>query len=84
MLIVLGNCQISCICLAVWQKTRPKPRHSISKPLESNYFGVPLVNVVSFERPIPVFIDKCIRYIEATGTCAAAVSPSHSPHKSCA
>ncbi|XP_016142236.1 rho GTPase-activating protein 35 [Sinocyclocheilus grahami] len=49
------------------KKTRPKPRHSISKPLESNYFGVPLVNVVSLERPIPVFIDKCIRYIEATG-----------------
>ncbi|XP_006627687.1 rho GTPase-activating protein 35 [Lepisosteus oculatus] len=49
------------------KKTRPKPRHSISKPLESNYFGVPLVTVVSPERPIPIFIDKCIRYIEATG-----------------
>lgn len=52
------------------QKTRPKPRQSISKPLESNYFGVPLVNVVTPERPIPLFIEKCIRYIEATGeTC---------------
>ncbi|XP_028839327.1 rho GTPase-activating protein 35 [Denticeps clupeoides] len=49
------------------KKPRPKPRQSISKPLESNYFGVPLVNVVSPDRPIPLFIDKCIRYIEATG-----------------
>ncbi|XP_072547794.1 rho GTPase-activating protein 35 [Salminus brasiliensis] len=49
------------------KKTRPKPRQSISKPLESNYFGVPLANVVTPERPIPLFIEKCIRYIEATG-----------------
>ncbi|XP_062409234.1 rho GTPase-activating protein 35 [Sardina pilchardus] len=49
------------------KQKRPKPRHSISKPLESNYFGVPLVQVVSPDRPIPLFIDKCIRYIEATG-----------------
>ncbi|XP_041092222.1 rho GTPase-activating protein 35-like [Polyodon spathula] len=50
------------------KKTRPKPRHSLTKPpMESNYFGVPLVNVVSAERPIPLFIEKCIRYIEATG-----------------
>ncbi|KAI5089563.1 rho GTPase-activating protein 35, partial [Silurus meridionalis] len=49
------------------KKTRLKPRHSISKPLESTYFGVPLVNVVSPDRPIPLFIDKCIRFIEATG-----------------
>ncbi|KAJ8369008.1 hypothetical protein SKAU_G00090360 [Synaphobranchus kaupii] len=49
------------------KKARPKPRHSISKPLESNYFGIPLGSVVSPERPIPLFIDKCIRYIEATG-----------------
>lgn len=49
------------------KKTRPKPRQSISKQLESNYFGVPLVNVVTAERPIPLFIEKCIRYIEATG-----------------
>ncbi|KAL2096372.1 hypothetical protein ACEWY4_008520 [Coilia grayii] len=46
---------------------RPKPRTSISKPLESNYFGMPLVQVVTPEKPIPLFIDKCIRYIEATG-----------------
>ncbi|XP_076849414.1 rho GTPase-activating protein 35-like [Brachyhypopomus gauderio] len=49
------------------KKTRLKPRHSISKPLEGSYFGVPLVSVVSPDRPIPLFIDKCIRYIEATG-----------------
>ncbi|KAK1785877.1 hypothetical protein P4O66_003244 [Electrophorus voltai] len=48
------------------KKTRPKPRQSVSKPLESNYFGVPLANVVTPERPIPLFIEKCIRYIEAT------------------
>ncbi|XP_066514754.1 rho GTPase-activating protein 35 [Hoplias malabaricus] len=49
------------------KKTRLKPRQSISKPLESNYFGVPLANVVTPERPIPLFIEKCIRYIEGTG-----------------
>ena len=49
------------------QKPRQKPRHSISKPIESNYFGVPLNNVVTPERPIPVFIEKCIRFIETTG-----------------
>ncbi|KAK3527483.1 hypothetical protein QTP86_023022, partial [Hemibagrus guttatus] len=49
------------------KKTRLKPRHSVSKPPESTYFGVPLVNVVSLDRPIPLFIDKCIRFIEATG-----------------
>lgn len=50
------------------QKTRPKARQSsLSKPYESNYFGVPLASVVTPERPIPFFIEKCIRYIEATG-----------------
>ncbi|KAL1260463.1 hypothetical protein QQF64_008290 [Cirrhinus molitorella] len=50
------------------KKTRPKARQSsLSKPLESNYFGVPLANVVTPDRPIPLFIEKCIRYIEATG-----------------
>ncbi|KAF7700191.1 hypothetical protein HF521_003149 [Silurus meridionalis] len=49
------------------KKTRPKPRQSFSKPPESNYFGVPLANVVTPDRPIPLFIEKCIRYIEATG-----------------
>ncbi|TDH14859.1 hypothetical protein EPR50_G00025660 [Perca flavescens] len=49
------------------KKPRPKPRHSISKPIESNYFGIPLATVVTPERPIPVFIEKCIRFIETTG-----------------
>lgn len=49
------------------QKSRPKPRPSIQKPPESIYFGVPLVNVVSPDRPIPLFIDKCVRFIETTG-----------------
>ncbi|XP_051966425.1 rho GTPase-activating protein 35-like [Xyrauchen texanus] len=50
------------------KKSRPKARQSsLSKPIESNYFGVPLANVVTHERPIPLFIEKCIRYIETTG-----------------
>uniref|UniRef100_A0A3Q3X0G6 Rho GTPase-activating protein 35 n=1 Tax=Mola mola TaxID=94237 RepID=A0A3Q3X0G6_MOLML len=49
------------------KKTRPKPRPSIPKPPESNYFGVPLMNVVSLDRPIPLFIEKCVRFIETTG-----------------
>uniref|UniRef100_A0A8C2ZRZ5 Rho-GAP domain-containing protein n=1 Tax=Cyclopterus lumpus TaxID=8103 RepID=A0A8C2ZRZ5_CYCLU len=49
------------------KKPRAKPRHSISKPHESNYFGLQLATVVTPERPIPVFIEKCIRFIETTG-----------------
>uniref|UniRef100_A0A3Q3J238 Rho GTPase-activating protein 35 n=1 Tax=Monopterus albus TaxID=43700 RepID=A0A3Q3J238_MONAL len=49
------------------KKPRSKPRHSFSKPIESNYFGMPLITVVTPERPIPVFIEKCIRFIETTG-----------------
>ncbi|XP_043976614.1 rho GTPase-activating protein 35 [Gambusia affinis] len=49
------------------KQTRSKPRHSNSKPVESNYFGMPLAAVVTLERPIPVFIEKCIRFIETTG-----------------
>lgn len=55
------------LCLSDHQKTRPKPRPAIPKPMESNYFGVPLVNVVSPDRPIPLFIEKCVRFIETTG-----------------
>ncbi|XP_026048204.1 rho GTPase-activating protein 35 [Astatotilapia calliptera] len=46
------------------KKPRSKPRHSISKP---GYFGMPLSTVVTPERPIPVFIEKCIHFIETTG-----------------
>ena len=50
------------------QKPKPKPRPSITKATwESNYFGVPLTTVVTPEKPIPVFIERCIEYIEATG-----------------
>ncbi|KAM4589800.1 rho GTPase-activating protein 35 [Fundulus diaphanus] len=49
------------------KQPRAKPRHSNSKPIESNYFGMPLAAVVTLERPIPVFIEKCIRFIETTG-----------------
>ncbi|XP_075594719.1 rho GTPase-activating protein 35 [Balearica regulorum gibbericeps] len=50
------------------KKPKPKPRPSITKTTwESNYFGVPLTNVVTPEKPIPIFIERCIEYIEATG-----------------
>ncbi|XP_056449553.1 rho GTPase-activating protein 35 [Gadus chalcogrammus] len=49
------------------KKSRAKPRPAIPKPLESSYFGVPLISVVSPDRPIPLFIEKCVRYIETTG-----------------
>ncbi|XP_054885069.1 rho GTPase-activating protein 35 [Poeciliopsis prolifica] len=49
------------------KQARSKPRHSNSKPVESNYFGMPLAAVVTLERPVPVFIEKCIRFIETTG-----------------
>uniref|UniRef100_A0A671ND84 Rho GTPase-activating protein 5-like n=1 Tax=Sinocyclocheilus anshuiensis TaxID=1608454 RepID=A0A671ND84_9TELE len=37
---------------------------------ESNYFGVPLQNLVTPDRPIPLFIEKCVDYIERTGLTA--------------
>uniref|UniRef100_A0A8D0CAI1 Rho GTPase-activating protein 35 n=1 Tax=Salvator merianae TaxID=96440 RepID=A0A8D0CAI1_SALMN len=50
------------------KKPKPKPRPSITKTTwESNYFGVPLSTVVTPEKPIPIFIERCIEYIEATG-----------------
>ncbi|KAM3910498.1 rho GTPase-activating protein 35 [Leptodactylus fuscus] len=54
------------------RRTTKKRVHKIRPPLtkqtwESNYFGVPLVNVVTSDRPIPVFIEKCVEYIETTG-----------------
>ncbi|XP_069500678.1 rho GTPase-activating protein 35 isoform X2 [Ambystoma mexicanum] len=50
------------------KRNKPKPRPSITKTMwESNYFGVPLSSVVSPDRPIPLFIEKCIDYIETTG-----------------
>ncbi|XP_053328673.1 rho GTPase-activating protein 35 isoform X2 [Spea bombifrons] len=50
------------------KKTKPKLRPSIAKTMwESNYFGIPLSSLVTPERPIPIFIEKCVEYIEATG-----------------
>ncbi|KAJ1107099.1 hypothetical protein NDU88_004495 [Pleurodeles waltl] len=50
------------------KRNKPKPRPSITKTMwESNYFGVPLSSVVCPDRPIPVFIERCIEYIEKTG-----------------
>ncbi|KAG8448430.1 hypothetical protein GDO86_015502 [Hymenochirus boettgeri] len=50
------------------KKVKPKPRPSLAKATwESNYFGIPLSHVVTSERPIPVFIEKCVEYIETTG-----------------
>ncbi|XP_077447785.1 rho GTPase-activating protein 35 [Stigmatopora argus] len=49
------------------KKSRSKPRPAIPKPTESIYFGVPLASVVSPDRPIPLFIEKCVRFIETTG-----------------
>ncbi|KAE8587571.1 hypothetical protein XENTR_v10022019 [Xenopus tropicalis] len=37
---------------------------------ESNYFGKPLHELVSPEKPIPVFVKKCVEYIEETGLSA--------------
>ncbi|XP_072405473.1 rho GTPase-activating protein 35 [Chiloscyllium punctatum] len=50
------------------RKPKPKPRPSISRSTwESNYFGVPLASVVTLEKPIPVFIEKCIEFIDSNG-----------------
>ncbi|XP_003228084.1 rho GTPase-activating protein 35 [Anolis carolinensis] len=50
------------------KKPKPKPRPSITKTTwESSYFGVPLITVVTPEKPIPIFIERCIDYIETTG-----------------
>lgn len=34
---------------------------------ESNYFGVPLEEVVTPDNPVPAFIERCVEYIESTG-----------------
>ncbi|XP_070972533.1 rho GTPase-activating protein 5-like [Oncorhynchus clarkii lewisi] len=56
-------------------KEPKKPKSKPPKPLypptrrnwDSNYFGVPLQNLVTPDRPIPLFIEKCVDYIERTG-----------------
>ncbi|KAJ6667337.1 hypothetical protein lerEdw1_017315 [Lerista edwardsae] len=36
---------------------------------ESNYFGMPLQDLVTPEKPIPLFVEKCVDFIEDTGLC---------------
>lgn len=46
----------------------PKPLYPPTRRTwDSNYFGVPLENLVASDRPIPLFIEKCVDYIEKTG-----------------
>lgn len=46
----------------------PKPLYPPTRRnWESNYFGVPLHSLVTVERPVPLFIEKCVDYIEQTG-----------------
>lgn len=46
----------------------PKPLYPPTRRTwESNYFGVPLQTLVTTDRPIPLFIEKCVDYIERTG-----------------
>ncbi|XP_061843675.1 rho GTPase-activating protein 5 [Nerophis lumbriciformis] len=46
----------------------PKPLYPPTRRTwESHYFGLPLQSVVSPEQPIPLFIEKCVDYIERTG-----------------
>ncbi|XP_048830065.1 rho GTPase-activating protein 5 [Brienomyrus brachyistius] len=53
------------------KKQKSKPTKPLYPPTrrnwESNYFGIPLQNLVTPERPIPLFIEKCVDYIERTG-----------------
>lgn len=53
------------------QTKTSKPNKPLYPPTrrtwESNYFGVPLQSLVTHDRPIPLFIEKCVDYIERTG-----------------
>ncbi|XP_069049140.1 rho GTPase-activating protein 5 [Lepisosteus oculatus] len=53
------------------KRSKPKSTKPLYPPTrrnwESNYFGVPLQNLVTPDRPIPLFIEKCVDFIEATG-----------------
>ncbi|XP_075568584.1 rho GTPase-activating protein 5 [Pelecanus crispus] len=41
----------------------------IRRNWESNYFGMPLQDLVTPEKPIPLFVEKCVQFIEDTGLC---------------
>ncbi|KAJ8384419.1 hypothetical protein AAFF_G00205520 [Aldrovandia affinis] len=49
------------------KKPRAKPRHSVSKPWRAATSGCPWSAWCPPTDPSPLFIDKCIRYIDATG-----------------
>ncbi|XP_064421040.1 rho GTPase-activating protein 5 isoform X2 [Latimeria chalumnae] len=52
------------------QKPKTKPFNPPTRRnWESNYFGMPLQDLVTPEKPIPQFIKKCVEFIEDTGLC---------------
>ncbi|XP_069494567.1 rho GTPase-activating protein 5 [Ambystoma mexicanum] len=55
------------------KKAQKKKNRTFNRPnrinWESNYFGKPLQDLVSAEKPIPLFVEKCVHFIEDTGLC---------------
>lgn len=70
---------VPCSSLFALQKPS-KPLKPLYPPTrrtwESSYFGVPLQNLVTADRPIPLFIEKCVDYIERTGELCPPASSS--------
>uniref|UniRef100_UPI00359027CB rho GTPase-activating protein 5-like n=1 Tax=Myxine glutinosa TaxID=7769 RepID=UPI00359027CB len=52
-----------------WDRSLRSKKKSMKKQekKESNYFGHPLNELVQSEQPIPLFVEKCVHYIEAKG-----------------
>lgn len=48
-------------------KKGQRPALPARRNWESNYFGVPLEEVVTPDNPVPAFIERCVEYIESTG-----------------
>lgn len=67
--LIFGCFSISPPSYSPLQKSKPpKPLYPPTRRTwESNYFGVPLQTLVTPDRPIPLFIEKCVDYIERTG-----------------
>ncbi|XP_043929817.1 LOW QUALITY PROTEIN: rho GTPase-activating protein 5 [Protopterus annectens] len=56
------------------QKQKTKPFNPPTRRnWESNYFGMPLQDLVTPEKPVPLFVEKCVEYIETTGLCAEGI-----------
>nr|XP_019838787.1 PREDICTED: rho GTPase-activating protein 5 [Bos indicus] len=55
------------------RKSQKKKTKNFNPPTrrnwESNYFGMPLQDLVTAEKPIPLFVEKCVEFIEDTGLC---------------